>query len=293
MVPAGILETVPPAAILFSAGMLGWMLLMLFQNEIAIRQIDASIKEWAQQFDSDENPHCSSEQVPVGAGGAHTPPLHPIGRVNSASSRKSVGSGVFFTVFLTPPPIFSRVNNSSSGCASPQMRPLPKTPLSRTSSTAVPPLLPRSASLSPPRPDDSRLERLLYITRGRSSASMEDAKLMSLYAGGALARAQSFSPPKSARATKPPNSKTRRPASPVTRTPVRPFRRIKSSTSGIEPLFCIVFNPFVFAFVFLTGVGRHVHSDCAHTPGLEGAMYYTCIHTHTHTPLYILIYTYI
>ena len=69
---AGILETVPPAVILFSVGMLGWMLLMLFQNEIAIRQIDASIKEWAQQFDSDENPHCSSEQVPVGAGGAHT-----------------------------------------------------------------------------------------------------------------------------------------------------------------------------------------------------------------------------
>jgi hypothetical protein len=271
---AGILETAPPAVILFSVGMLGWMLLMLIQNEIAIRQIDASIKEWARQFDSDENAHCSSEQVPVGAGGAHTVPLHPISRVNSAGSRKTQGSS----------DAFSRVNSSSSGCASPQMRPLPKKPSSRASSTAVPPqnpssrpsstavpplvplnvnihqphhleqavapppgLLPRSASLSPPRPDGSRSERLLYITRGRSVSMVPEDTNQLLYTGGTMARAVSFSPPKSARANTPAHQKsaraTRRTTSPVTRPPVRPFSRT-SSTSGIEPQRRLCFSFF-------------------------------------------------
>ena len=173
---AGILETAPPAVILFSVGMLGWMLLMLIQNEIAIRQIDASIKEWARQFDSDENAHCSSEQVPVGAGGAHTVPLHPISRFNSAGSPKSQGpssgAGGAHTVPLHPisrvnsagsrktqgsSDAFSRVNSSSSGCASPQMRPLPKKPSSRASSTAVPPQTPLS------RPSSTAVQPLVPL----------------------------------------------------------------------------------------------------------------------------------
>ena len=149
------------------------------------------------RFNSAGSP--KSQGPSSGAGGAHTVPLHPISRVNSAGSRKTQGSS----------DAFSRVNSSSSGCASPQMRPLPKKPSSRASSTAVPPqnplsrpsstavqplvplnvnihqphhleqalapppgLLPRSASLSPPRPDDSRLGCLLNFTRGLS-ASME------------------------------------------------------------------------------------------------------------------------
>ena len=269
--------------------------------------------------------------------------LHPISRVNSAGSRKTQGL----------PDAFSRVNSSSSGCASPQMRPLPKKPSSRASSTAVPPqnpssrpsstavpplvplnvnihqphhleqalvdtvvgneaaaaaaspsalsammmngfhantssllvglphiasagtyntatclgtadvlllpdgqtvvfapppgLLPRSASLSPPRPDGSRSERFLYITRGRSVSMVPEDTNQLLYTGGTMARAVSFSPPKSARANTPAHQKsaraTRRTTSPVTRPPVRPFRRT-SSTSGIEPQRRLCFSFF-------------------------------------------------
>ena len=81
-------------------------------------------------------------------GGAHTVPLHPISRVNSAGSRKTQGL----------PDAFSRVNSSSSGCASPQMRPLPN----RASSTAVP-----APELGP---WDLRLPALLKRLMGCSGA---------------------------------------------------------------------------------------------------------------------------
>ena len=176
-------EDCAPAVILY-VGLLGWVFLVLFKNEMALRRLNTCIKELAQQrseVDSDENPHSSSVQVPVAPAAAtlprqSLPPVHAVSRVNSAveapqksSSSKSSPSSV----------------RKSSPCPSSVVR---------TNSAAVSPLTPMSSLLwgSPQRLPSSPIMAGGTHERGRTLSTANTNQPLSTGAtGGGLHRASS------------------------------------------------------------------------------------------------------